>query len=263
MPWRRRSPIAAQTRSGLWSDAEAGVVLGHTRLSIVDLSPAGAQPMVSSCGACVVTYNGEIYNAGELRPELEARGRRFKGHSDTEVLVEAIAAWGVERHGRAPHRHVRLRALGSRKTRTLSLVRDRLGIKPLYWGRQNGRLVFASELKAFAALPAWQPGARPRRARRLSAARLCARAAFDLSRHPQARSPGMSPPSMRDGQVETRRVLESRGGGRAGQGKPASSSATRKRCDALEFVLGDAVRTAARRRRAAGRVSVGRHRLLG
>ena len=60
-------------------DAEAGIVLGHTRLSIVDLSPAGAQPMVSSCGACVLTYNGEIYNAGELRPELEARGAAFQG----------------------------------------------------------------------------------------------------------------------------------------------------------------------------------------
>ena len=81
---------------GVWSDAEAGVALGHTRLSIVDLSPAGAQPMVSSCGACVITYNGEIYNAGDLRPELEARGRRFRGHSDTEVLVEAIAEWGVK-----------------------------------------------------------------------------------------------------------------------------------------------------------------------
>src|ERR1700687_5391947 len=65
--------------NGLWSDAEAGVVLGHTRLSIVDLSAAGAQPMASSCGACVITYNGELYNAGELRPELEARGRSFKG----------------------------------------------------------------------------------------------------------------------------------------------------------------------------------------
>ena len=81
---------------GIWSDAEAGVALGHTRLSIVDLSPAGAQPMVSSCGACVITYNGEIYNAGDLRPELEARGRRFRGHSDTEVLVEAIAEWGAD-----------------------------------------------------------------------------------------------------------------------------------------------------------------------
>ena len=141
---------------GVWSDAEAGVALGHTRLSIVDLSPAGAQPMVSSCGACVITYNGEIYNAGDLRPELEARGRRFRGHSDTEVLVEAIAEWGVKS---TVERLIGMFAfaLWDRRTRTLSLVRDRLGIKPLYFGRQNGRVVFASELKAFEVLPDWKP----------------------------------------------------------------------------------------------------------
>ena len=66
---------------GVWVDAEAGVALGHTRLSIVDLSPAGAQPMVSSCGSCVISYNGEVYNARDLRPELEARGRRFRGRA--------------------------------------------------------------------------------------------------------------------------------------------------------------------------------------
>src|SRR6476659_2640469 len=141
---------------GLWADAEAGVVLGHTRLSIVDLSPAGAQPMVSSCGACVLSYNGEIYNAGDLRPELEARGRRFKGHSDTEVIVEAIAEWGVKP---TVERLIGMFAfaLWDRRDRTLALVRDRLGIKPLYYGRQNGRLVFASELKAFEVLPNWRP----------------------------------------------------------------------------------------------------------
>jgi asparagine synthase (glutamine-hydrolysing) len=142
--------------NGIWSDAEAGIVLGHTRLSIVDLSAAGAQPMVSSCGACILTYNGEIYNAAELRPELEARGRCFKGHSDTEILVEGIAEWGVRA---TVERLIGMFAfaLWDRRTRTLSLVRDRLGIKPLYWGRQNGRLVFASELKAFEVLPGWQP----------------------------------------------------------------------------------------------------------
>src|SRR5260221_3841170 len=80
----------------LWTDAEAGLALGHRRLSIVDLSPAGAQPMVSSCGRFVISYNGEVYNAGDLRPELEAVGRRFRGHSDTEVIVEGVAVWGVE-----------------------------------------------------------------------------------------------------------------------------------------------------------------------
>ena len=141
---------------GVWADAEAGVALGHTRLSIVDLSPAGAQPMVSSCGSCVISYNGEVYNARDLRPELEARGRRFRGRSDTEVLVEAIAEWGVRA---TVERLIGMFAFAvwDRRDRRLSLVRDRLGIKPIYYGRQGGRIVFASELKAFEVLPAWRP----------------------------------------------------------------------------------------------------------
>ena len=141
---------------GVWADAESGVVLGHTRLSIVDLSPAGAQPMLSNCGACVISYNGEIYNAAELRRELEARGRRFRGHSDTEVIVVGAAEWGVEA---TVKRLIGMFAfaLWDRRSRSLSLVRDRLGIKPLYFGRHDGRVIFASELKAFDALPAFTP----------------------------------------------------------------------------------------------------------
>jgi len=141
---------------GVWTDAEAGLVLGHTRLAIVDLSPAGAQPMVSNCGTCVISYNGEVYNARDLRPELEARGRRFRGHSDTEVLVEAIAEWGVRA---TAERLIGMFAFAvwDRRGRCLSLVRDRLGIKPIYYGRQNGRIIFASELKAFEVIPNWRP----------------------------------------------------------------------------------------------------------
>jgi asparagine synthase (glutamine-hydrolysing) len=141
---------------GVFADAEAGVILAHTRLSIVDLSPAGAQPMISSCGSCVISYNGEIYNAAELRRELEASGRSFRGHSDTEVIVEAIAEWGVEP---AVTRLIGMFAfaLWDRRTRSLSLVRDRLGIKPLYFGRHGGRVIFASELKAFDPLPDFRP----------------------------------------------------------------------------------------------------------
>jgi asparagine synthase (glutamine-hydrolysing) len=141
---------------GVFVDGDAGIGFGHTRLSIIDLSPAGAQPMTSSCGRYVITYNGEIYSAAELRPELEALGHRFRGHSDTEVIIEAIAEWGLRA---TVERLIGMFAFAvwDRKERRLSLVRDRLGIKPLYWGRQNGRMVFASELKAFEVLPGWRP----------------------------------------------------------------------------------------------------------
>src|SRR5262245_44706536 len=88
-PLRHRGP----DDDGVWADPAAGVALAHRRLAIVDLSPAGHQPMTSSCGRWVLTYNGEIYNHAELRDELSASGRTFRGHSDTEVLAEACAAW--------------------------------------------------------------------------------------------------------------------------------------------------------------------------
>src|SRR4051812_3610682 len=83
--------------TGLWSDVPFGVALGHRRLSIVDLSPLGHQPMSSSSGRFVLTYNGEIFNFRELRAELEAQGSRFRGTSDTEVLLECFEVWGLER----------------------------------------------------------------------------------------------------------------------------------------------------------------------
>ncbi len=148
---RHRGPDA-QT---VWIDAERGVALGHTRLSIIDLSAAGAQPMVSSCGRFVLSYNGEVYNAGELRTELEKAGRRFRGHSDTEVMVEGCAVWGVQP---TVERLIGMFAFAAwdQRDKRLTLVRDRLGIKPLYWGLQNGRLLFASELKALRVLPDWR-----------------------------------------------------------------------------------------------------------
>jgi asparagine synthase (glutamine-hydrolysing) len=140
---------------GVWADAAACVVLGHTRLAIIDLSAAGAQPMVSNCGRFVLSYNGEVFNAPELRAALEAKGRVFRGHSDTEVMVEGFAVWGVQA---TVERLIGMFAFAAfdRSTRTLTLGRDRLGIKPLYWGRVDGSLVFASELKALAAFPGWR-----------------------------------------------------------------------------------------------------------
>jgi asparagine synthase (glutamine-hydrolysing) len=140
----------------LWLDRDALLALGHRRLSIVDLSEAGAQPMVSSCGRFVISYNGEVYNAGEIRPELEAAGRRFRGHCDTEVIVEAAAQWGVEAIMKRLIGMFAM-ALWDRRERVLYLVRDRLGIKPIYWAEIDGRIAFGSELKALRADAGWTP----------------------------------------------------------------------------------------------------------
>ncbi len=149
---RHRGPDA----QGVWVNEAAGVALGHARLSIIDLSPAGAQPMLSASGRFALIYNGEIYNAGELRAELERNGHTFRGHSDTEVMVEGFAAWGVRD---TVERLIGMFAFAAfdQATGTLTLGRDRLGIKPLYWGRVGGRIAFASELKALATLPDFAP----------------------------------------------------------------------------------------------------------
>ncbi|MDP6708702.1 MAG: asparagine synthase (glutamine-hydrolyzing) [Alphaproteobacteria bacterium] len=139
---------------GVWDDASAGIALAQQRLSIIDLSPAGHQPMLSASGRYVITYNGELYNFPELRCELEAEGLDFRGDSDTEVLLGAIDRWGIDA---ALDRLIGMFAfaLWDRRERELVLVRDRLGIKPLYWGRVGAAFVFASEPKAFACLPGW------------------------------------------------------------------------------------------------------------
>lgn len=142
---------------GYWTDDAAGVGLGHLRLSILDLSEAGAQPMGSPDGRLVLTFNGEIYNYLTLRTALEAEDPTltWKGHSDTEVLLAAISRWGLEKALREAEGMFAL-GLYDRKLGTLDLARDRFGEKPLYVAHNGAEIQFASELKALMAHPAWQ-----------------------------------------------------------------------------------------------------------
>jgi asparagine synthase (glutamine-hydrolysing) len=135
---------------GVWCDPDAGLALANRRLAVVDLSPAGHQPMISASGNLVVAFNGEIFNYRELRDELERDGVRFRGRSDTEVLVEALARRGIQQT--LPYLNGQFAiAIWNRAERSLTLVRDRFGEKPLYWSLQRGVLRFGSELKALRA----------------------------------------------------------------------------------------------------------------
>lgn len=140
--------------SGTWLDESFGLALGHRRLSILDLSPAGHQPMLSACTRYVIAFNGEIYNHQQLRIRLAGEGKApvWRGHADTETLLAGISAWGVEQTLQAAVGMFAI-ALWDRHTRQLTLARDRMGEKPLYYGWQGATLLFGSELKAFKAHP--------------------------------------------------------------------------------------------------------------
>jgi len=139
-----------------WNNAKKGIALGHTRLSIIDLSTEGNQPIHSSNKRFSLSYNGEIYNFPEIRQDLESKGINFKGHADSEVLVEACNVYGIK-ETIAKLIGMFAFAIWDNKEETLTLVRDRLGIKPLYWGRVGGDILFASQSKAFSKHPKWQP----------------------------------------------------------------------------------------------------------
>jgi len=148
---RHRGPDA----DGLWQSDDGVVNLGHRRLSILDLSPTGAQPMVSAEGRYVISFNGEIYNFPELRAELEAAGQGFRGTSDTEVLLQGIRQWGVT--AILPRLNGMFAfALWDTRDRKLTLARDRFGEKPLYYAWHNGVLLFGSELKALMQHPGFR-----------------------------------------------------------------------------------------------------------
>jgi asparagine synthase (glutamine-hydrolysing) len=142
---------------GVWLSDDRRLGFGHRRLAIVDLSPQGHQPMTSQEGRWVLSFNGEFYNHAELRAELDAERRRdWRGHSDTEVFLEAVAAWGVRR---ALERSVGMFAISlyDRKDRCLYLARDRFGEKPLFLREGDDGIYFASEIKALLQLPKPRP----------------------------------------------------------------------------------------------------------
>jgi asparagine synthase (glutamine-hydrolysing) len=153
--------------AGVWVDEAAGLALAHRRLSIVDLSPAGHQPMLSASGRYVMVFNGEIYNHLEMRAELDGldchdpaglamTGGRYgwRGHSDTETLLAGFEAWGIEATLKKTVGMFAI-ALWNSEEKVLTLARDRIGEKPLYYGFQNDTLLFGSELKALKAHPAF------------------------------------------------------------------------------------------------------------
>jgi asparagine synthase (glutamine-hydrolysing) len=136
----------------VWQDPETPIVLGHRRLSIIDLSSAGRQPMRSASERYIIVFNGEIYNFRQLRSELERLGAFFRGYSDTEVILAAIEEWGLD----YTHKSIRgmfAFALWDRQEKRLHFARDRMGKKPLYIGWAGSALVFGSELKALTAHP--------------------------------------------------------------------------------------------------------------
>lgn len=143
--------------AGVWTDAAFGIALSHRRLSVVDVSEAGHQPMQSTSGRWVVAYNGEVYNHLALRDELAASGHAhaWRGHADTETLLACVEAWGVEQ---SLTRFVGMFALvlWDRRRQELWLARDRAGEKPLYYGWQDGTFLFGSELKSLRAHPSFK-----------------------------------------------------------------------------------------------------------
>jgi asparagine synthase (glutamine-hydrolysing) len=163
---RHRGPDGA----GLWATESGEVVFGHRRLAILDLSDAGAQPMVDAASGCVVTFNGEIYNFKSLRRDLEASGEQLHSSSDTEVVLKAYKRWGLAVVPRL--RGIFAMGIWDPRSRCVHLVRDHMGIKPLYWTTVRNSplgkeiLLFASEVRAL--LAGWTQPASPRTCPRAS-----------------------------------------------------------------------------------------------
>ena len=226
---------------GVWVDPAHGIALAHRRLSILDLSPAGHQPMLSASGRWVLVFNGEIYNHLDLRRELAETGRApaWRGHSDTETLLAGFDAWGIEVTLRKTIGMLAL-AVWDRRQAALTLARDRFGEKPLYYGWQAGTLLFGSELKAIAAHPAFR-GEVDRGALSLLLQHNYIPAPHSIYSGIAKLLPGTTVcigPGDRD--AEPRRYWSAAAAMAAGVAKPFEGSAD-EAVDALEHLLGDAV----------------------
>jgi asparagine synthase (glutamine-hydrolysing) len=223
---------------GAWCDTDAGIALAQRRLSIIDLSPAGHQPMVSASGRFVIVYNGEVYSHEEIRPELVARGIRFRGHSDTEVILESCEAFGVRA---TVDRLIGMFAfvLWDREQRTLTLVRDRLGIKPLYWGGFGSLFLFGSELRALTCHPGWTPFI-DRRAAAAFLRRNCVPAPGSIYRGVNKLLPGHILTRRADGSLTDEVFWDARTVAALGQRQPLTLD-DGEATDRLEALLADAV----------------------
>lgn len=225
---------------GIWIDENAGLGFVHRRLSILDLSPAGHQPMVSSSGRHVLIFNGEIYNHLELREQLEAEGMHdWRGHSDTETLLAGFTVWGVKATVEEAVGMFAF-AVWDRNTQTLCLARDRVGEKPLYYGWQGSTFLFGSELKALAAHPDFR-GEIDRGALSLMMRHNCIPAPYSIYQNIRKLLPGsILKVSLRERCAEPERYWDARTVVANGLANPFSGS-PEAAVDALDGLLRNAV----------------------
>lgn len=221
---------------GEWREGQ--VWLGHRRLAIVDLSAAGRQPMLSASGRYAITYNGEVYNYPELRQELEGLGHIFRGHSDTEVMLAAFEQWGVEA-ALQQFNGMFAFAVWDRKERNLSLARDRMGEKPLYYAESGGNIAFASELSALWRLP-WLDKAVDKEALAAYFRYLCVPAPATIIRGARKLQPGMFY-RWKDGEGSIHAYWSVQRAVEGGLNAPVALD-FRQAADELEKTLRDAVR---------------------
>jgi asparagine synthase (glutamine-hydrolysing) len=227
--------------SGSWIDARSGVALGHRRLAVIDVSPAGHQPMTSRDGRYVLVFNGEIYNFAELGEELAGKGHEFRGHSDTEVLLAAILEWGIQGAVERSNGMFAF-AVWDRHDERLHLVRDRLGEKPVYFGTMGGFFLFGSELKALRAHPAFRAEI-DRDALTLYLRHNCVPAPWSIYRDVRKLPPGCiaTVDRSRPGEARLARYWSAVDVAVAGAADPARVSET-DAVDAVEELLADSVR---------------------